>query len=57
MGLNNFVPLGIDASSFTSQQTTCFLATSILDLVPEQIVPVIAENYDVVEAFLNGMLS
>jgi hypothetical protein len=53
-GLNNFVPLGLDLVSFTPQQATCLLATSILYLMPGQIAPVIAENYDVVEAFLNG---
>ena len=53
--INNFVPIGIDLASFTPQNATCLLATTILDLVPGQIAPVIAENYDVVEAFLNGV--
>lgn len=53
-GLNNFIPIGIDATSFTPQMATCLLATTILDLIPGQIAPVIADNYDVVEALLNG---
>jgi hypothetical protein len=55
-GLNNFVPLGLDIAEFTPTMATCLLATSILDLVPGQIAPVIAENFDTVQAFLNGAI-
>lgn len=40
----------------TPSQATCLLATAILDLVPGQIAPVIAQNYDLVQAFLNGAI-
>ena len=53
-GLNNFILLGLNLASFTPQQATCLLATSILDLVPGQIALVIAEHLDTVQDFLNG---
>lgn len=53
-GLNNFVPLGADLGSLTPSEMTCFLETALLDLVPGQISPALAENYDTFVGFFNG---
>lgn len=53
-GLNNFVPLGLDIGSVTPTSALCFLATAVFDETPGFLSPALAENYDVVEGFLNG---
>ena len=55
-GLNNFIPLGIDVSQFTPSQMACFIETTLLDLVPGQISPAIADNYDTFVGFFNGVI-
>ena len=55
-GLNNFVPLGLDLSSQTPAQLGCFIIENILDLAPDQFKPAIANNYDLVQGFVQGMI-
>ncbi|KAF7191946.1 Dothistromin biosynthesis peroxidase dotB [Pseudocercospora fuligena] len=53
-GLNNFVPLGLDLGNVSPSTATCFLATAIFDETPGFLAPGIADNVDLVNAFLNG---
>jgi len=55
-GLNNFVPLGLDLDSKTVPQLGCFLLESIFDIVPDQVQPTIAGNFDLFFGFLKGVL-
>lgn len=45
-GLNNFVPLEIGPSTMTPSQLGCFLFENIFDIVPDQVQPVIADNFE-----------
>lgn len=53
-GLNNFVPLGLDLADFTPEYATYFLATTVLDVVPGDFSPVLAEKFETVQAFMNA---
>jgi len=55
-GIGNFVPLGLDLASFTPDQATCFLFTTILDQAPGSLSPVLASAVHVVQAFINGAI-
>lgn len=56
-GLNNFVPLELDLSSKTAPQLGCFLLENIFDIVPDQVQPVIADNFDLFSGFVKGVIS
>ncbi|KAH9845157.1 aromatic peroxygenase-like [Teratosphaeria destructans] len=56
-GLNNFVPLGIDLGAVTPTSATCFLASAVFDETPGFLSPALVDNYDVVQAFLNGAVA
>ena len=56
-GLNNFIPLGTDVSNLSPSEMACFIETAALDLVPGQISPEIADNYDVFAAFFQGAIA
>jgi hypothetical protein len=53
-GVNNFIPSGIDPSTFTRTQVACALLEAIMDLVPGQISPEVADNFDFVMEFIDG---
>ncbi|KAF2168491.1 hypothetical protein M409DRAFT_65447 [Zasmidium cellare ATCC 36951] len=55
-GLNNFVPLGLDIGALSPQEATCFLAQAVFDETPGFLAPALADNIDLVNAFLNGAL-
>ncbi|KAK5126273.1 hypothetical protein LTR85_010508 [Meristemomyces frigidus] len=56
-GVDNFVPLGIDLGSVTPTEATCFLASAIFDETPGFLAPGLVDNFNVVEAFLNGAVA
>ncbi|EMD00520.1 hypothetical protein BAUCODRAFT_172510 [Baudoinia panamericana UAMH 10762] len=56
-GIDNFVPLGIDLASVTPTEATCFLASAVFDETPGFLSPALVDNYDLVEAFLNGAVA
>lgn len=56
-GLNNFVPLELDLSTKTPAQLGCFLLENIFDIVPDQIQPLIADNFELFSAFVKGIIS
>ncbi|KAJ5973632.1 hypothetical protein N7481_010842 [Penicillium waksmanii] len=56
-GLNNFVPLELDLGSKTVPQLGCFLVENIFDVVPDQVQPTIADNYELFEGFVKGILA
>lgn len=56
-GLNNFVPLELDLSSKTVPQLGCFLLENIFDIVPDQVQPAIADNFDLFSGFVKGVIS
>jgi hypothetical protein len=53
-GVNNFIPSGIDPSTFTPTQVACALLEAIMDLVPGQVSPEVADNFDLVMEFIDG---
>ncbi|KAH9904253.1 hypothetical protein F4778DRAFT_789831 [Xylariomycetidae sp. FL2044] len=56
-GLGNFVPLGIDLGSVTPTQATCFLPPAVFDETPGSLSPGLIEDFETVEAFLNGAVA
>lgn len=55
VGVGNFVPLGINITSFSPEDLTCFIVMNYLDLVPAQLQqPAFAKHGDVFRAFLKG---
>lgn len=56
-GLNNFVPFGVDLSSQTPAQIGCFILENILDLAPDDFKPAIANNFDIYQAFVQGIVA
>ena len=56
-GLGNFVPLGTDLSVMTPSQIACFVLENILDETPGFVSPVIVDNYDIIQGFLDGAVA
>lgn len=56
-GLNNFVPLELDLSTKTPAQLGCFLLENIFDIVPDQVQPAIAANFELFSAFVKGIIA
>lgn len=44
----------MDLSNISPQEATCFLAQAVFDETPGFLSPALAENIDLVNAFLNG---
>jgi hypothetical protein len=55
-GLNNFVPLGTDLND-TPNDLACFLLENIFDTVPGQVAPVLLDNLELFEGFVNGIIT
>ena len=58
-GVGNFVPLnlGTDLSKKSPAQLGCFLLENLLDVAPDQLDPVIYNNWDLYTGFIKGKLS
>ncbi|KAI1328377.1 hypothetical protein F5Y16DRAFT_398547 [Xylariaceae sp. FL0255] len=56
-GLNNFVPFEVDLSSETPAQVLCFVIENIFDLAPGELQTTIADNIDLFEGFLKGIIA
>jgi hypothetical protein len=56
-GMNNFIPSGIDPSTFTPTQVACALLEAIMDLIPGQISPEVADNFDLVMEFIDVVVA
>lgn len=53
-GLGNFVPLGLNLTNQTPQQVGCFILENILDVAPDQLAPVIYDNFELYTSFIKG---
>ena len=53
-GLGNFIPLSTNISSQTPQQLGCFILENILDVAPDQLDPVIYNNFELYTDFIKG---
>lgn len=58
-GLGNFVPLGLasNVSSQTPAELGCFILENLLDTAPDQLDPVIYNNFELFTGFIKGMQS
>ena len=56
-GLGNFVPLGLNFTADTPQQLGCFILENILDVAPNQLDPVIYNNFELYTGFIKGIYS
>jgi hypothetical protein len=56
-GLNNFVPDGIDLSTFTPENVLCFLGANLVDVAPGDFSPALTNQVAVVSAFIAGKLN
>ena len=56
-GLNNFVPLELDIESQTPAELGCFLLENFFDLAPGQLQSAVADNLDLAEGFVSGVVA
>lgn len=57
LGLGNFVPVDFNLSSLSVSATACLLKDVALGLGPGQFSPVVAANFDLVQAFWSGAVA
>ena len=53
-GLGNFIPSNFTVTGQTPQQLGCFILENLLDVAPDQLDPVIYDNFELYTGFIKG---